>query len=60
MAEASLEFLADAKAALVALLGRENAELTSFGFKPQARRHKKAKPAVAKPSTNQGSGRTTL
>lgn len=58
--EVSLDFLADMKAALVAELGRENATLTSFGFTPQGRRHKKAKAQAEepKPSDNQGQGKT--
>ncbi len=56
--EAALDFLADAKAALVALLGRKTAELVDFGFTPQGGRRKKAKSAKA--DTNQGSGRTDI
>jgi hypothetical protein len=51
--EASLEFLADAKAALVALLGRKSAELVDFGFKPEEPRGKRAR-SEKKPDTNQG------
>src|SRR5262245_40840020 len=35
---AAIEFLADLKAALVALLGRESQDLAKVGFKPQTRR----------------------
>ncbi|MEZ0228831.1 MAG: hypothetical protein ACAI25_09415 [Planctomycetota bacterium] len=48
--KAALEFLADAKAAVVALVGRKNDELTDFGFKPDAPRKRRS----AKPKTNQG------
>ncbi len=56
--EAALEFLADAKAALVALHGRKSAELIDYGFKPQQTPRKRAKPEGEKPNTNKDSGRT--
>ena len=54
--EAALEFLADAKAAFVALLGRRNQELVEFGFKPEERRRGRPRSA-AKPDATPADGR---